>query len=132
MTWRRLAPAARRRPTSRNRSETVIDSVLKIRNAPANRATAAMRPVVAWKSAVDARSEAARSCGEDSTYGSVTRRVSSAAETAAASAPGARPMSTLLTPVSPKTACAVRSGTTTVRPNAPVSGPSPAMMPMTR
>ena len=48
------------------------------------------------------------------------------------SAPGARPMSTRLTPASPKTACAVRSGTTTVRPNAPVSGPSPAMMPMTR
>ena len=83
MTCRRVAPAARSRPSSRIRSETVIDSVLKIRNAPTNRATAAMSAVVGRKSAVDARSEAARSCGEDSTYGSVTRRVSSAAETAA-------------------------------------------------
>ena len=42
---------------------TVIDSVLKIRNAPANSAIAAISAVVAWKSAVEARSEAARSCG---------------------------------------------------------------------
>ena len=41
-------------------------------------------------------------------------------------------MSTRLTPVWAKTACAVRNGTTTVRPNAPVSGPSPAMIPTTR
>ena len=44
--------------------------MLKIRNAPANRAIAAIRAVVAWKSAVDARSAAARSCGDERTYGS--------------------------------------------------------------
>ena len=60
-------PAARSRPTSRLRSETVIDNVLKMRKAPANSATAAIRPVVAWKSAVEARSDVARSCGEDRT-----------------------------------------------------------------
>ena len=46
---------------------TVIESVLKIRNAPANSAIAAIRAVVAWKSDVEARSEAARSCGVETT-----------------------------------------------------------------
>ena len=114
------------------RSETVIDSVLKIRNAPANRAMAAIRAVVAWKSAVDARSAAARSCGDERTYGCEVRRASRADETVARSAPGLSPMSTRVTPVSSKTAWAVWSGTMTVRPNAPVSGPSPATIPMTR
>ncbi len=97
-----------------------------------NRAIAAMSAVVAWKSAVDERSEAARSAGDESTYGSVSRFASRAAVTAAASAPSARRMSTLVTPSWSNTACAVRSGTTTVRPNVPVAGPSPARIPMTR
>ena len=59
VSWPRVAPAARSSPSSRTRSTTVIDSVLKIRNAPANRATAAMSAVVAAKSPVDARIEAA-------------------------------------------------------------------------
>ena len=67
MTWRRVAPAARSRPTSRIRSATVIDSVLKMRNAPANSATAAMSAVVTEKSVVDARSVAAMSAGVDRT-----------------------------------------------------------------
>ena len=62
-TWPRVAPAARSRPTSRTRSMTVIESVLKMRKAPVNRAIAAIIAVVAWKSAVEARSEAARSAG---------------------------------------------------------------------
>ena len=84
MTWRRVAPAARRRPTSRARSATVIDSVLKMRNAPPNRASAAISAVVAWKSIVEARIEAARSSGPDRTYGSPVSASSSSTETAAA------------------------------------------------
>ena len=75
------APAARSSPTSRTCSMTVIDSVLKIRNAPANSATAAISAVVAWKSVVELRSEAARSCGVDRTYGCAWSRASSASET---------------------------------------------------
>ena len=67
MTWPRVAPAARSRPSSRTRSTTVIDSVLKIRKAPANSAIAAISAVVAAKSAVDARIDAARSRGDDRT-----------------------------------------------------------------
>ena len=67
ITCPRRAPAARRSPTSRIRSETVIDSVLKIRNAPANSAIAAIRAVVAWKSVVEARRAVARSSGDEST-----------------------------------------------------------------
>ena len=106
--------------------------MLKIRNAPANRAIAAISAVVAWKSVVELRRAAARSCGEDSTYGCVLSRDSSRADTAAALAAPVSPMSTRVTPVSPKTCCAVASGTTTVRPKAPVSGPSPRMIPTTR
>ena len=68
----RRPPAAG--PSSRTRSTTVIDSVLKIRKAPANRAMAPMSAVVAAKSPVEARIEAPRSCGEDRTYGSSSRR----------------------------------------------------------
>ena len=46
-TWPRVAPAARSRPTSRVRSMTVIESVLRMRNAPAKRAIAAISAVVA-------------------------------------------------------------------------------------
>ena len=74
MTWRRVAPAARSRPTSRTRSATVIDSVLKMRNAPTNSATAAMSAVVAWKSAVEAAAPPAMSAGDERTYGSAIRR----------------------------------------------------------
>ena len=66
-TWARVAPAARSRPTSRNRSMTVIESVLKMRNAPVNSAIAAIIAVVAWKSEVDARSDAARSSAVETT-----------------------------------------------------------------
>ena len=51
--WPRVAPAARRRPSSRARSTSVMESVLKMRNAPVNSAIAAMSAVVAWKSAVE-------------------------------------------------------------------------------
>ncbi len=63
----RDAPAARSSPSSRTRSTTVIDSVLKIRKAPANRAMAPISAVVAAKSPVDARIDAPMSCGEDRT-----------------------------------------------------------------
>ncbi len=132
MTWRRVAPAARSSPTSRTCSTTVIDSVLKTRNAPANRAIAAISEVVAWKSEVDARRAAASSCGVDSTYGSSRRRSSRAASTVATSAPASRPMSTRSTAVRSNTVWATCRGTTTIRPNAPLSGPSPARMAMTR
>ena len=104
ITWPRRAPAARSRPTSRIRSVTVIDSVLKMRNAPANRAIAAISAVVAWKSVVDARSEAARSCGEDSTYGCVWQpRLERGGHGRRVGRAGRAPMSTRVTPVSPKT-----------------------------
>ena len=45
------------------RSDTVIESVLKMRNAPTKRATAASSEVSAWNAPVEARSEAARSPG---------------------------------------------------------------------
>ena len=48
-----MAPAARSRPSSRTRSATVIERVLKIRNEPTNRATAAISAVVERKSAVE-------------------------------------------------------------------------------
>ena len=79
-TWRRVAPAARSRPSSRTRSVTVIDSVLKMRNAPTNRATAAISAVVERKSAVETRSDAARSPGDERTYGSVVRATSRASD----------------------------------------------------
>ena len=132
VTWPRVAPAARSRPTSRMRSPTVIDRVLKMRNAPTNSAMAAIRAVVAWKSAVEARRVTARSRGAERTYGSVTRRLSRSRDTADVSAPSARPISTRVTPVWPNAAWAVRNGTTMVRPNAPVMGPSPARIPTTR
>ena len=64
---------------------TVIDSVLKMRNAPANRAIAAISAVVAWKSVVDARSAAARSLRR----GQHVRLASSAATRARRSRPPA-------------------------------------------
>ncbi len=72
-TWPRVAPAARRRPTSRARSPTVIDSVLTMRNAPTKRTIAATREAVAWKSADEARRLVEMSAGEARTYGSVIR-----------------------------------------------------------
>ncbi len=67
VSWPREAPAARSNPSSRTRSTTVIDSELKIRKAPENRAMAPMSAVVAAKSPVDARIDAPMSCGEDRT-----------------------------------------------------------------
>ena len=130
--WPRVAPAARRSPSSRARSTSVMESVLKMRNAPVNSAIAAMSAVVAWKSAVDDRSEAARSAGDDSTYGSMSRRPSSAVATASGSVPSASAMSTRETASWSKAACAVRSGTMTARPSVPTVGPSPSRMPTTR
>ena len=66
-SWRRVAPAARSSPSSRTLSETVIDSVLKIRNAPTNSATAAISAVVERKSAVEPRNDAATSLGDERT-----------------------------------------------------------------
>ncbi len=70
--------------------------------------------------------------GVDRTYGCVRRRDTSASDTVAMSVPAATPMSTRVTAASPNTAWAVCSGTTTVRPKVPFSGPSPARIPMTR
>ena len=115
------AASRRRRAAGRPRGSaptTVIDSVLKMRNAPANRAIAAISAVVAWKSAVDARSAAARSCGEDSTYGSADRRASRAADDRGAVRARRRGRCRRgVTPSVANTAWAVRSGTMTVRPN---------------
>ncbi len=112
---------------------TVIESVLKIRNAPANRAIAAISAVVAWKSAVEARSDAARSCGDETTYGSTSSPASRAAVTAAAV--GAR----LEADVDAGHAGLVEDRLGRVaaarRPSARAtasSGPSPATMPTTR
>jgi hypothetical protein len=69
VSWRRVAPAARSSPSSLTRSVTVIDSVLKMRNAPTNSATAAISAVVERKSAVELRSDVAMSAGDDRTYG---------------------------------------------------------------
>ena len=130
-TCRRVAPAARSRPNSRTRSVTVIDSVLKMRNAPTNRAIAAMSAVVERKSAVETLRDAARSRGDERTYGSEVRATSRAFETSRAVAPSPTTMSTRLTPSSPSSRCAVRSGTMTVRPLDPTNGPSPSTIPTT-
>ena len=57
---RRLLAAGPARGSARS---TVIESVLKMRNAPTKSATAAISAVIARKSAVDERSDAARSRG---------------------------------------------------------------------
>ena len=129
--WRRVAPAARSRATSRIRSAMVIETVLKMRNALAKSATAATSAVVAWKSAVDARRDAARSAGRLRTYGSFVSRASSALATPSAVAPAAMVRSISVRPVSPNTTCASAMPMTTVRPSAPTSGPSPGRIPVT-
>ena len=48
------------------------------------------------------------------------------------SAPGSRPMSTRVTPITSKIDWAVSSGTNTALPSTTSGGPSPATMPMTR
>ncbi len=128
-TCRRVAPAARSRPTSRIRSVTVIESVLKMRNAPTKSATAARSEVRAWNAPVDARRLAPRSPGPVRTYGSVVRERSRASDTAAALAPGSRPTSIRLMPICPKTTRAWVSVMTTVRPAASKSGPLPRQDP---
>ena len=67
MTWRRVAPAARRSPTSRDRSTTVREMVLKTRTEPAKSAIAAIIDRIDWKSAVAARIDARRSGGDETT-----------------------------------------------------------------
>ena len=131
--WPRVAPAARRRPSSRARSTSVIESVLKMRKAPVNRAIAAMSAVVAWKSAVEDRSEAARSAGDDEDVRfdraddprGPSRRRPDPRRRRARDRP--REMASWS-----KTAWAVRSGTMTVRPSVPTVGPSPSRIPTTR
>ncbi len=129
LTWRLVAPAARSRPTSRARSATVIDSVLKIRKAPPNSASAAIRAVVAWKSTVEARIEAARSAGPDTTYGSEVIRLSRSTVTASTVAPAPSRTSTRDTPSVPKRSCASCRTTITVRPSVVPGGPSPRRIP---
>ena len=129
LTWRRVAPAARSRPTSRTRSETVIDRVLKMRNAPANKARAAISALVAWKSIVDARIVEARSAGVDRMYGSPVSRCSSSAATASVVAPAPSPISTREAPSSANIDCASASPTTTVRPSVVARGPFPDRIP---
>ena len=121
MSWPRVAPAARNRPSSRTRSTTVIDSVLKIRKAPANSAIAAISAVVGGEIrgrgpqrgrevAPATRARTARSSSRDSIASVTSPRVapSGRGRCRAGSAASA-----------PKTACAVASGTRTVRPSAP-------------
>ena len=129
MIWPRVAPAARSRPSSRARSVTVIDRVLKIRNAPTNSAIAAMSAVVAWKSTVERRSDAASSAGDDRTYGSAGQRASSAAPP---SRPGRRALAG--DDVDPgdgrgRRPLRRRERQMTVRPPRPADGPSPARIP---
>ena len=102
-----------------------------MRNAPTKSETAAISAVIARKSAVDERSDAARSRGDDSTYGSAVSATSSAELTSAGVAPSPTMMSTRLTPSNESSRWAVRSGTTTVRPPEPTNGPSPARIPST-
>ena len=77
MTCRRVAPTARRSPTSRMRSDTAIESVLKMRNAPTKSTTAATSASVVRKSPVSPRSRSAISDGSSMMYGSYVSRLSS-------------------------------------------------------
>ena len=129
MTCERVAPAARSNPTSRNRSVTVIESVLKIRNAPAKRTTAATSSSVPRKSTVSARSESAVSDVRASRYGSVVIVSSRWPIRSLAVTPGWVLRSTRVTPVISKRAWAEASGTITSRPAASGTEPSPDTMP---
>ncbi len=116
VTWRRVMPAARRSPTSRARSATVIASVLKIRNAPPKSATAATSAIVIRKSAVAASSRAVSSSRVVNAYGSTESRRSRAAVTAGTVLPLATPTSTRSIAFVPNRAWAAWSGTTMVLP----------------
>ncbi len=109
-------PAARSRPTSRARSATVIDSVLKMRNAPPKRATAATSAIVGPRSRpwpLPARRRGRRAWL--SVYGSTVSRCSSSAVTPAVSAPSATRTSTAVTRSVAKRCCAASRATTTDR-----------------
>ena len=129
LSWSRVAPAARRSPTSRARSPTVMVKVLTMRNAPTNRTIAATRAAVDWKALDDARRLLAMSPGDDRTYGSVIR--ASRRAVTAVSESGASWTSTLVAPARSKVARATSIGITRVRPE-PASGPKPGRIPMTR
>ena len=102
-----------------------------MRNAPTNSATAAISAVVARKSAVETRSDAARSRGDDSTYGSAVSATSSADADLGRGRALADDDVDAADAVDESSRCAVRSGTTTVRPPEPTNGPSPARIPTT-
>ena len=129
MTWARVVPAARSRPTSRVSSATVMDSVLKMRNAPANRTTAATSSSAPRKSAISERSESARSVVCASKYGWVLSWFCSSPVRTSTDVPGAVLRSTRVTSSDPNSVCAAGRVMITRRPFASGSVPSPATMP---
>ena len=131
VTCRRVMPAARRSPTSRARSATVIASVLKMRNAPPKSARAATSAIVIRKSEVAARSRATSSSGVVRVYGSTESRRSSAAVTEATPLPRTRPRSTRSTESVLNRAWAAWSGTTMLRPAGSGSSGTGARIPDT-
>ena len=88
-----------------------------------------MSAVVERKSAVELRSDAAMSAGDDRTYGWPVRATPIASVVSAVVAPWPTRTSTRLTVSSPRIRCIVASGSTTVRPPLPAGGPSPARTP---
>ena len=128
-TWRRVAPSVRSSASSRERCATVIENVLKIRNAPTSTAmnANASRPVVRNESpsrmsspSSSASCAAVRTCAVGGSS-EATLRCSSVCETP--SRPATNAKSTL--PRLSNSVCAVgRSKTTKVAP------PSPADWPM--
>ena len=131
VSWLRVTPAARSSPSSRIRSVTVIESVLKIRNAPDEQRHGGdqrgRRPEVRGRRAegrgqVLLRREGVWLGGQ---------RHLERGDDLGLVAPSPTITSTRLTPSMPSSRCAVTSGTTTVRPPDPTNGPSPARIPWT-
>ena len=132
VTWPRVAPAARSSPTSRTRSMTVIESVLKMRNAPANRAIAAISAVVAWKS----RGRGAQRVGEllrrrDDVGLAGRPDLQRGDDRGRVRARHRAPTSTRVRPASSKIGWAVSQRHHHRPPVHPPSGPSPARIPTT-
>ena len=103
-------------PELRIRSTTVIASVLRIRNAAANRVIAASSAIVERMSAVDARSEAATSRGEETTYGSRGQRLLERCRDRGRIRPAARTRSIRVSPSTARPAARRRRSSRRVQP----------------
>ena len=131
--WPRVAPAARSRPSSRTRSITVIDSVLKMRNAPGeqgDRGDQRGRRLEVGGRGAERGGEVLRR--REDVRLDESARPRARRDRRPASRPGAED------DVDAGDAVVVEdgrapsaAGTTTVRPTRPTSGPSPARIPTT-